>query len=72
MTAKTKPLFDVIQQFRCRGLLHFDVGEEFFSCIFEAGPKDVYHIINNQEAIMIPLSCDYANWRILLVMSLYI
>ena len=42
-----KTLSYIIQQFRCCGLLHFDVSEEFLACIFEAGPEEIYHIVDN-------------------------
>ena len=42
-----KTLSYIIQQFRCWGLLHFDVSEEFLACIFEAGPEEIYHIVDN-------------------------
>ena len=65
-------LFYIIQQFRCWGLLHFDVGKEFLSCIFETGPKEIYHIVNNQKAVVISLAeIDCDGW-VLLVMSRYV
>ena len=27
--------------------MHFDVSEEFLACIFEAGPEEIYHIVDN-------------------------
>ena len=67
-----KTLSYIIQQFRCWGLLHFDVSEEFLACIFKAGPEEIYHIVDNQEAIVIALRGVYINRWILLVMSLQI
>jgi hypothetical protein len=50
--------------------LHFDVGEEFLTCIFEAGPEEIYHIVDDQEPVMIPLAeIDGDGW-VLLIMSL--
>ena len=44
--------------------------ERKFACIFEAGPKEIYHIVNDQETVMIPLAdIDDDGW-VLLVMSL--
>ena len=43
----------IIQQFGCRGLLHFDVGEELLACVFETGPEEIYHIVDNQESVMV-------------------
>ena len=64
-----KTLSYIIQQFRCWGLLHFDVSEEFLACIFKAGPEEIYHIVDDQEPIMISLAeIDGDGW-ILLVMS---
>ena len=54
------------------GFLHFDVGEEFLSCIFQTGTKEIHHIIDNQEAVVIALRGVYLNRWILLVMSLQI
>jgi hypothetical protein len=36
--------------------LHLDVGKEFLASVLQTGTKDVDHIINNQEAIMIMLN----------------
>ena len=57
----------ILQQFRCWGLLHFDVGEEFLACIFETGPKEIYHIIDDQKAIMISLADFDGNGWVLLI-----
>ena len=50
--------------------LHFDVGKEFLAGIFQAGPKEIYHIVDNQKAIVIALCGVYIYWRILLVITL--
>jgi len=52
--------------------LHFDVGEEFLACVFEAGPEEIYHIVDNQESVMVSMAeIDGDGW-ILLVMSRYV
>ena len=35
------------------GLLHLDVSKEFLSCVFKRCTKDIDHIVNNQETIVI-------------------
>ena len=65
-----KKLSDIVKQFRGWGLLHLDVGEELFASILQAGPKEIDHIIDNQEAVMIALGGVYINRWILLVMTL--
>ena len=54
----------------CWGLLHFDVGEEFLACIFEAGPEEIYHIVDDQEPVMISLADIDGDGWVLLIMSL--
>ena len=71
-TVKPKSLSYIIQQFRCWGLLHFDVGEEFLSCIFEAGTEEIYHIVDDQKPIMISLAEIDGDGLVLLVMSRYV
>ena len=52
--------------------MHFDVGEEFLASIFQAGPKKVDHIVDDEEAVMIALAhIDCYRW-VLLVVALYI
>ena len=71
MNHNYKPILSIIiQQFRCWSLLHFDVGEEFLSCIFEAGTEEIYHIVDYQEAIVISLTDVDFDGRVLLIMSL--
>ena len=65
-----KTLSYIIQQFRCWGLLHFDVSEEFLTCIFKAGPEEIYHIVDDQEPVMIPLADIDGDGWVLLIMSL--
>ena len=50
--------------------MHFNVGEEFLARILQAGTKDVYHIVDNQETVVIALSGAYINRWILLVVAL--
>ena len=38
-------LSDIVEQFRCRGLLHLDISEELFAGILQAGPKEIDHIV---------------------------
>jgi len=52
--------------------LHADIGEEFLSGILQAGTKDVDHIIDNEEAVVITLAYIYYNRCILLVMTLHV
>ena len=52
--------------------MHLDVGEEFFASIFQAGPKEINHIVDDEEAIMIALThIDCYRW-VLLVVALYV
>ena len=52
--------------------MHFDVGEEFLACVFEAGSEEIYHIVDNQESVMVSMAeIDGDGW-ILLVMSRYV
>ena len=69
---KSPPLPNSAQKFVSRSLLHLDVGEKFLASILQAGTKDVDHIINNQEAIMIPLADIDCDGRVLLVMALHV
>ena len=52
--------------------MHADIGEEFLSGILQAGTKDVDHIIDNEEAVVITLAYIYYNRCILLVMTLHV
>ena len=52
--------------------MHADIGEEFLSGILQAGTKDVDHIIDDEEAVVIPLTYIYYNRCILLVMTLHV
>ncbi len=65
-------LSDIIQQFRGRGLLHADVGEELLSCILQAGTEDIDHIVDDEEAVVVSLTYIYYNRCILLVMTLHV
>ena len=55
-----------------RGLLHADIGEELLSCILQAGTKDVDHIVDDEEAVVITLANIYYNGWILLVVTLHV
>ena len=52
--------------------MHADVGKELLAGILQAGTKDVDQIIDNEEAVVIPLAYIYYNRCILLVMTLHI
>ena len=41
--------------------LHSDVGEELFASVFQTGTKEIDHIINDEEAVMIVLAGIYYN-----------
>ena len=57
MNHNYKPILsNIIQQFCCWGLLHFDVGKELLACIFQTGPEQMYHIVNNQKPIVVMLA----------------
>ena len=45
------------------------VGEELLAGILQRGSKDVDHIVNNEEAVMIMLTHIYNNRWVLLVMA---
>ena len=62
-------LSNIIQQFRCWGFLHSDIGEEFLARIFETGPEEIYHIVDDQKPVMIPFADIDGDGWILLVMS---
>ena len=52
--------------------MHFDVSEEFLASILQAGPKEIDHIVDDEEAIMITLAhIDCYRW-VLLVVALYV
>ena len=63
-------LSDSTEQMLRGCLLHLDVGEEFLACIFQAGPKEVDNIVDNQESVVIALAVIDGDRRILLVMAL--
>ena len=52
--------------------MHADIGEEFLTGILQAGPKDVDHIVDDEEAIVVSLTYIYNNRWILLVMTLHV
>ena len=49
--------------------MHADIGEEFLSGIFQAGPKDVDYIVDNQETVVVSLTVIDCYGRILLVIA---
>ena len=52
--------------------MHLDVGKEFLAGILQTGTKEIHHIIDNQEAIVVALRGVNINWWILLVVTLQI
>ena len=50
--------------------MHTDVGEELLACILQTGPKDVDHIVDNEEAVVVTLAVIDSDGGILLVMTL--
>ena len=52
--------------------MHADIGEEFLAGILQGGPKDVDHIVDDEEAVVVSLTYIYYNWWILLVMTLHV
>ena len=52
--------------------MHADVGKELLPSILQTGTKDVDHIIDNEEAIVVSLAYIYNNRCILLVMPLHV
>ena len=63
-------LSNIIQQFRCWGFLHSDIGEEFLARIFETGPEEIYHIVDDQKPVMIPFADIDGDGLVLLIISL--
>ena len=61
---------DVIQQLSSGGFLHLDVSEEFLAGILQAGPKEIHHIVDYQETVVIALTIIDGDRWILLVVSL--
>ena len=47
-----------------------DVGKELLAGILQTGPKEIHHIVDYQETIVIALTYIYYNRWILLVMTL--
>ena len=54
----------------CWCFLHLDVGKEFLAGILQTGTKEIHHIIDNQEAIVVALRGVNIDWWILLVVTL--
>ena len=52
--------------------MHADVSEELLAGILQAGTKDVDHIVDDEEAVVVTLARIYYNGGILLVMTLHI
>ena len=52
--------------------MHADISEEFLAGILQTGPKDIDHIIDDEEAVVISLTYIYNNRCILLVMTLQV
>ena len=60
------------EKFSRRCLLHSDVSEELLAGIFQAGTKQIDHIVDNQEAVVIVQASVDRNWWVLLVVALHI
>ena len=52
--------------------MHSDVGKEFLAGIFQAGTKQIDHIVDNQEAVVIVQASVDRNWGVLLIVALHI
>ena len=50
--------------------MHFDVSEEFFTSILQAGPKKIDHIVDDEKTVVIALAVIHCDRRILLVVTL--
>lgn len=66
-----QPLPYPTQQYLCISFLHPNICEQPFASIFQACPKDIHVIINNQEAVMIVLTYVDCDRRVLLVVTLH-
>ena len=54
-----------------RCLLHADIGEELLAGILQRGPKEIDHIVDNEETVVVPLTDVDGDGRILLVVALH-
>ena len=52
--------------------MHADVGEELLAGILQRGPKEIDHIVDNEETVVVPLTDVDGDGRILLVMAQYV
>ena len=68
----SRHLSNITQQILGWGLLHADVGEELLAGIFQRGPKEIDHTVDDQKTIVITLTHIYNNRWILLVMALHV
>ena len=61
-------LSDKVKYVSSSRFLHLDEGEQLLACILDAGTKQVRHIIDNQETVVIMSAYNYINRWILRVM----
>ena len=52
------------------GFLHADVGEELLAGILQAGTKDVDHVVDDEETVVVALTEVHSDRGVLLVMAL--
>ncbi len=52
--------------------MHSDVGKELLAGILQAGTKQIDHIVDDQEAVVIVLTGVDSNWWVLLVVALQV
>ena len=50
--------------------MHADIGEELLAGILQRGPKEIDHIVDNEETVVVPLTDVDGDGRILLVVAL--
>ena len=51
--------------------MHADIGEELLAGILQRGPKEIDHIVDNEETVVVPLTDVDGDGRILLVVALH-
>ena len=51
--------------------MHADIGEELFAGILQRGPKEIDHIVDNEETVVVPMTDVDGDGRILLVVALH-
>ena len=61
-------LSDKVKYISSSRFLHLDEGEQLFACILDACAKQVRHIIDNQETVVVMTAHHYINRWVLRVM----